>query len=214
MKLSISLLESNSQIRQNILDAISSVMDKALNNLSRTLPDKIKNLVRDSLKNEPEYQSLTTGKLKLEFGIDNVTNVDIVINKLVDTLVLSTTPVKKTANNIIGGINITMIKSDDFNGVLTDSAAIIQDNVRGYSLPWLQWLLLEGNSIIVKKYNVQLGNYPNSRSGGAIMVTSNTSWRVPPEFVGTQNNNWTTRAISRIDKQITSLIKTEIQKSI
>lgn len=214
MKISLSLLESNSQIKQNILDSIETILNQAMNKITNSLPDKIKNLVKDALRTEPEYQSLINGKLRLEFGIDNVSNVDIVIDRLVNTLNITTNPVKKTNNTISGNISLTMMKSDDFNGVLSDSAAIVQDNARGYSLPWLQWLLLEGNNIIVKKYDVELGTYPGSRSGGAIMVSSNKSWRVPPEFVGTQRNNWTTRAISKIDDKIMNLMKKEIEKHI
>jgi hypothetical protein len=46
------------------------------------------------------------------------------------------------------------------------------------------------------------------------MVSSNNSWRVPPQFAGSQASNWTTRAIERVDKQIESIIQKAIEDNI
>ena len=46
------------------------------------------------------------------------------------------------------------------------------------------------------------------------MVESKNNWRVPPNFAGDQNNNWTTRAISKVDKEIVKIISTNINNSI
>jgi hypothetical protein len=81
-------------------------------------------------------------------------------------------------------------------------------------LPWLEWLLLKGNSIIVRNYNVKYGQNPRSRSGDAIMIDSTSSWRVPPEFAGTTRDNWTTRALNRVDKDINRIIQQSFESSI
>lgn len=214
MKISLSLLESDSDIRKMILDEIIQTLQKALSSAARVLPDRIKNIVKDALKSEPEYQSLMSGNLRLEFGIADVSNVDLVINKLVDTLSLNIDTLKRSNNGVRGGITITMMKSDDFNGVISDESASVQDANKGYSLPWLEWLLLRGNQIIVRKYNVSFGSYPTSRSGGAVMVESNSSWRVPPEFAGTQSNNWTTRAIEKIEQNIINTLRSSIEDNL
>jgi hypothetical protein len=46
------------------------------------------------------------------------------------------------------------------------------------------------------------------------MVESQNNWRVPPNFSGDQNNNWTIRAISKIDKEIVNIISKNINDSI
>ena len=78
-------------------------------------------------------------------------------------------------------------------------------------MPWLEWLLLKGNQIIVRNYEVKIGSNSRSRSGDAIMISSSENWRVPPEFIGTNTNNWTTRALSKIEDELNSLIKSKFE---
>ena len=214
MKYSLDLIESNSYIKTQILKEISNRLEQVFIKAKNIIPEKIKLLVSQALKNEPEYQSLIGGNLRLEFGIKDVSNVDTVIEKLVNTISVSYSPVKPLTNTINGNITITMMKSDDLNGIIYDDSAVVKDEENGYSLPWLEWLLLRGNSVIVRGYSVQFGPNPNSRSGGAVMVSSQDSWRVPPQFVGDAKNNWTTRAIEKIDKEIIQLIKSSIEDSL
>ena len=75
-------------------------------------------------------------------------------------------------------------------------------------------MLLKGNAIIIKNYEVKFGPSPKSRSGDALMIQSSSSWRVPPEFAGTIKDNWTTRALNRIDNKIINLIQTTLENSI
>jgi len=76
-------------------------------------------------------------------------------------------------------------------------------------------LLLYGGQIIVRNYRVKMGSNRASRTGMAIMVESpGDSWRVPPEFAGTSNNNWVTRALSKIDDKILDIIQLEIERKI
>jgi hypothetical protein len=46
------------------------------------------------------------------------------------------------------------------------------------------------------------------------MVESDSSWRVPAEFAGTEKNNWTTRAVERIEKSLLSLIQTTMERNL
>ena len=55
-------------------------------------------------------------------------------------------------------------------------------------LHWLQWLLEKGDTIIIDSYEYS----PRSgfgRSGGGSMKLGG-SWRVPPEYAGTPENNF------------------------
>jgi hypothetical protein len=91
---------------------------------------------------------------------------------------------------------------------------LVIDGERGYSLPWLEWLLFRGGEIIVRNFEVEYGTNPRSRSGDAIMISSNKNWRVPAQFAGTIGNNWTTRAISSIEDKIIELMRIELEKAI
>lgn len=214
MNISVKILETTSQISNLIANTLKPEVDKVLSIAGKKSVEKIKPLLADGLRSEPEYQSLTSGKLRLEFGIPNPGSIDSIINKLADTATVEVSSSKITSNGISGNFRVTALKSDDMNGLLSDNDAVVIDAERGYTLPWLSWLLYEGNKPVVKNYQVRLGNNPFSRTGMAIMVDSPDSWRVPPEFAGTVNNNWTTRAIDRISNQIIDILRKSIEDSI
>lgn len=214
MIFSVKILETDSQIRQMILDSIKEHVQKAINLSINPISSEIKLLVASALRAEPEYQSLIGGTLRIEFGIPNTSVVDTVIAMIIDTLKVTNNPVKTTNFGLTGGFVMTMIKSDDINGIISTDPAIVNDTNKGHQLPWLEWLLLHANQPIIRNYEVKIGPNPSSRTGMGIMVESNKNWRVPPEFAGSEKNNWTTRAISRIDSQLPKIFENNILKNI
>jgi hypothetical protein len=210
----MSILESDSQIRTLILEAMKDHMQTAINSSSKDIIGQIKIIVLDALKTEPEYESLKSGTLRYELGIPDTSVVDSVVDKMVDTLRLNTKPVGITNFGLNGGYELTMLESDSIGGIINDEDAFVNDEIRGYKLPWLKWLLLEGNKPIVRQYEVKIGPNKSSRTGAAIMVDSDKNWRVPPEFAGSVTNNWTTRAIDKIEKQILEAIRLSVEKYV
>lgn len=213
MKFSLKLLESDSEISKRILDEMRLKIEKAINTSISGISNEIKILIGDALRNQPEYTSLVAGTLKAELGIADNSSVVNVINALIETLSVKNNGVKVSAKGLSGGFVLTMMKSDDMNGVIFSEAANVVDS-KGYSLPWLEWLLLKGNEIIVKNYSVKYGSFGYSRSGMAIMTPSSDSWRVPPQFSGTEKDNWTTRAINSVETSVYKIIQTNIEKHI
>lgn len=211
MKFSFKLLDSDKQISNKILQSLLPEIDeyfkKSLQNIRRSLPS----LVREIIQNTPEYDSLMGGQLQYEFGIPDPSNqikdildiwsnnIDITYNK--PTII---------GNNIKGSFSVSVIRSD-FNDVLSNDAGFVIDNLRGYQLPWLEWLLLEGNKTIVSKQQVVLGPNKFSRTGYALMRPSNKSWKVPAQFAGTIADNWITRAIDNAESQINELLDKAFQ---
>jgi len=214
MKISLKILESSSQIAKSIANALKPEIDKTLLSASQKATKKLQPIIAEALRSEPEYQSLTSGSLRLEFGIPDPSVVESIVEKLASTVKVENTPCKIVSNILKGGFKITALKTDDMDGLVGDQDAIVVDSTRGYSLPWLSWLLYEGNKAIVKNYEVKLGNNSNSRTGMAIMITSDQSWRVPPEFAGKSNSNWTTRAIDRISNQIEDILRISVEESL
>jgi hypothetical protein len=214
MKITVSLLESDSVIRQQIFQSLKQDLTNVMARSRISILDKIKIVLAQALKEEPEYSSLANGDLRLQFGIPDPTAVDQVVQKLAETVDIKMIPITISSLGLKGGFTLTALKSDDMGGVVSDSSAMVNDSARGYSLPWLEWLLYKGNEIIVRKFDVELGPNPNSRTGMAVMVGSNNNWRVPPAFVGTITNNWTTRAIDRIEKQVGDIIQKTIENNI
>jgi len=214
MNLSLTLLETSSTINKMILDSLRVDLDNTMQKSAKQLPAKIKPLLSDALKQEPEYSSLKSGKLRFEFGIPDAGAVDDVIEKIANTITINASPVKISGSSLSGGFTLTAIKTNDINGIINDPSAIVEDTMRGYSLPWLEWLLFRGNQTIVKGYQVKLGPNNNSRTGNAIMVSSDGSWRVPAEFAGTISDNWTTRAVERLESNIYNIIQSTVESNI
>jgi hypothetical protein len=211
MKFSLKLLDSESSIRKQILEAMKNTLESAIKKSQPAIIASAKELIAAALKAEPEYSALTTGQLRYDFGIPDPNQVDLVIQSLVDTVNISSKAITVTNFGLSGGFVLTMMKSDDMNGVIDLDAAVVVDDTRGYRLPWLKWLLYEGGNPIVKNYEVKLGPNKASRTGFAIMIGSSSSWRVPAEFSGTITNNWTTRAIDRTETEINRIIQKEIE---
>lgn len=211
MKFSLTLLESDSEISKLILEQIRSTLDSTINKALPNISIQIKKLVIEALKNQPEYSSLLAGTLRAELGLPNVGVVDQIIIAMTETLTITKNPINVTTKGINGGFKLTMIKRDDIDGLIyTDIASVIDD--KGYALPWLEWLLLRGKDILVKNYSVSYTSSPYSRSGMAIMVPSSSNWRVPAQFAGTKTNNWITRAIDSVDKDIYTILQSNIEK--
>ena len=77
------------------------------------------------------------------------------------------------------------------------------------NLKWLDWLLFEGDRIIVGTFH-----FEGSSKGRSELGTMKTggSFRVPPYYSGTANSNFVTRAFS--DTQFQSEMQNIIKKSL
>ena len=76
-------------------------------------------------------------------------------------------------------------------------------------IPWLEWLLTAGDSIIIAHYGVEYGA-GLGRSGGAHMVGLKDApfgpYKVNSAFSGNLNDNFITRSIKRSEAQIKNAI--------
>lgn len=211
MKFSLNLLDKNIDINKLILNNLKHEVEKIMSKALTSIKQDVQNLVKEALIAEPEYASLKAGTLRAEFGIANVEDVDSAVQAMVNTAEISYNPIKINSNGLSGGFVLTMIKSDDINGIIYSDVATVKDEARGYNLPWLEWLLLRGNEVIVQNYSVNYTSNLRSRSGLALMIQSNSSWRVPSNFAGIEADNWTTRAINKISNKIPQIIQSNIE---
>lgn len=208
------LTQSNREIQQLILENIKDYLSPRIQKATRNIQYDITVGVAQGMRSEPEYNALTQGSLRAEFGISSPAMVDVVIDSLSRAVEMEVIPLSVNRSGIIGGFTLNMIKSDDLSGVINSFAANITTS-KGETLPWLQWLTLSGNKILIRDYKINFGTYPTSRSGMAVMKPSEGGfWRVPTQFVGTINNNWITRAISRIENSIYNIMIRAIQAEI
>lgn len=214
MNLSIKLVESDSQIRKQILDSIQDYLKpkliQAINAVSRQLP----NMVSQAIMSQPEYNSLINGALKFELGVpDAASRISSMIDIWSSGLRVNYGALKQGGNGLSASFSVDMIK-DDYADILSSDLAIVTDDISGVTIPWLEWLLLAGGNILVKNYRVQFGPNQRSRTGYAIMVEADQNWRIPSEFAGTKTNNWITRALEPIEDQIIDLMIKELERLI
>jgi len=207
MLFNLKLIENDSAIINSILKALLPEVDKyfkkSINNLKSSLPV----VIQKAISNTPEYSSIQSGILRYNFGIpDPNSKLSGLIDIWSNNIQINYTQPIISRNSIKCNISAGMIKID-FSDVLYTEYAIVVDSIRGYSLPWLEWLLLEGNKTIIKNQKIIFGPNKASRTGFAIMRDSQTSsWKVPSQYAGTQNDNWITKAIDDAALEIENTI--------
>lgn len=211
MKFNLKILDSDSQIYEAILGALLPEVTNYMNNAVSVIKREIPIIIKDAIINSPEYSSLISGKLKYELGIpDANTKLANLINLWIDNIQYPYMKPIISSNKIKSSFQVNAIRVD-FAEVLYSDDALVIDGLRGYNLPWLEWLLLEGNRTIISKQQVVFGPNKFSRTGFALMRESNQSWKVPSEFSGTMNNNWITRAIDGVEDRIELLLEKAFQ---
>jgi hypothetical protein len=215
MRLTLTLLDSQSEISRMILESIRDHLNPIFSKTADNLKPIISKEVLEALTKESEYSSLISGQLRSELGIpDAASRIQQLFQQWSSNILVEFIPITIKGSKLLGKFSLNMIRSD-LEDVLGLSAASITDSISGSVIPWLQWLSLEGTKILIRNYQIQIGPNSRSRTGNAIMVTSKQeNWRVPPEFAGTIHDNWITRAIQRLDSSIPQKMQQELERNI
>jgi len=202
----------SSKFKKDVLREVTKKIKNKAPKIKITITDLLRKAVREALVATPEYQSIVQGKLRAELGIPES---DIRIATIIDTWINNIEVKVKTGTSPLLSINIGIIK-DDYGDVLSlPSAQYTYNSQRGQGeIPWLSWLLLEGDKRIITKYEFS-SNPRGSRTGMGIMVSKERGfWQVPPEFSGTSVNNFATRALGDIQNVIDSIVEQTIKESL
>jgi hypothetical protein len=203
---SFKLLESNRAITAKINIALAKEVDRAFKKSSSEIRNEIKPIVANALFGSPEIVSLQGGVLRFDFGLTGDPGPQIV-NAIVESLQVKVEKTRGNANGISGGLTL-FIQPSDYSNLLTLPVAMQALEIEG-RVPWLEWLLFAGDSIIIAHYGVEYGA-GLGRSGGAHMVRLKNAplgpYKVNSAFSGTIDNNFITRAISRVSSKIKNTI--------
>jgi hypothetical protein len=201
------IVESNARLRSEINKALAKEGNKVLSNSARRIEAKVKNIVATALAASPELSSLSSGSLKFDFGLVGDPSPQI-IDAIVNSVDVSITKIRATGRKFSGGVTIN-IQPSSFSNLLSLSVAN-QEIESGGSIPWLSWLLTEGDSIIIANFGVEYGA-GTGRSGGATMDEKFAPFKVDAAFSGTVDNNFITRAIQPYLKQISQIVISELK---
>lgn len=204
MSLSLNIVDDLATISKNINAAIAEEMNKRIKSNQNNIISNLKTLIPPWIIKQPEIQSLLSSdplSLKGQFGIP--TNTAIIVNSIIFAIRDSVTfRFIQYDSKLNGGFEV-YFQPKDFANLLN----LYQGHVKYDStdLHWLNWLLTRGDSVIITnyQYNPQTGI---GRSNLGNMV-SRGSFRVPPEFSGTVDDNFVTRAFigKEQEQQITDV---------
>lgn len=206
MQLNFKLLDNNSTINKEILSALVDSVTYYMNDVIAYIKTNLPGVVKNAIISQPEYDSLINGQLKFELGIpDGEAKIIGLLNIWMNNIVYDYKIPKISGNLIISNFSVSMIKID-FDDVIYSEFATVKD-AKGYSIPWLEWLLTEGTATLVPEHSVIFGANPRSRTGNAIMrKNKRTSWKVPSQYAGTINDNWITRALDSAEDNIQDVL--------
>ncbi len=187
--------------------------------IERPVRDRLRKAFEDSARNEPEYSSLLgfgSESLRGHFGIRNIKDVDDVLWVFKEMIGIKFGNIYLRKDEIKTSVKIGMFDLREAIQMSVDLGAGVQTTEKGETLPWIEWLLLMGNRIIIQEYDVLFR--PNSgRSRQAIMLKEKENgpqkrWKVPSLYQGTLNNNWITRSLKVIVDIADIVIYQEMKK--
>jgi len=210
MSLSINIVESVGEISKNINKAIADYINDKIKKNTNTLITKVNLLIPNWIKSQPEIVSLLSkdsSSLAGHFGISGSTSsiVEIIVSSVTSSTSLKFIPYN---DKLVGGLEL-YFQPSNFSNLLSLPQG--HATYSGGDLHWLDWLLTRGDSIIVAnyQYNPQTGL---GRSGLGNMVAGN-SFRVPPQFSGTKDDNFITRSLigPTQEKEITQIFTQILQ---
>lgn len=194
---------------EEILKIVSKSISFAI---SKTRPTFVKE-IKNALKQDIVYLELSNkidGILYYDVGLENAGQVAEQIVELVsNSIQLRKLP---PIRGDLGGIGLTVLK-DGLQPILSLPMGSYQS--KGGKVDWLDWLLTAGTSEVISGYRVMYGFFDTSRTGQAIMVKSKTKgFSIDPDYAGTENDNWITRSLKRVEGNISNLFQKVIKEYI
>lgn len=189
------IVENDKTILFKINKALAKEINTNFKKRKAKLLAAIKYIVWKAIHLSPENQSLSTGTLKLDFGLTEDPSTAIA-DAVSDSVIVILDPISANGGNSIrGGIKI-LVQPNDYSNLLNQSFAK-QQIEDGGSLPWLSWLLLSGDAIIIADFGVEYSSEAKGRAGPARMSKYERPFKVDPQFSGTKDNNFITRSLNR-----------------
>ena len=206
--ITVKLIESNAKIEQDINLAASIEVNKKIKRNVRKVEKKLTIATKNWILGSPEVTSLKEEgvfySLNAQFGFPlgfSDSAVEAVANA-----VASSVRVRLKRFDIklkTGGVEF-FVQPSNFANLLGLPEAVLQTSTS--SLPWLDWLLLKGDTIIVARYGVKY-KAGTGRSGQATMkLNYNAPYKVDSQFSGTSTNNFITESIESANDEIMGIL--------
>lgn len=205
--ISLKIIDSIPDIERKVNAAIAPLVNQRIKTNMVNIKNNIQGLTGDWITQQPEIQSLLSSSplsLAGQFGIPPA-QVPFAVSSIIESVKASIFPEFRPFDSQLKGGFVINLQPDDFNNLLS----LVSGHVfyaKG-DLHWLNWLLTLGSSIVVANYGYS-ASVGSGRSGLGVMSIGR-SFRVPPRFSGTPDDNFITRALSGKSQQdqITKIIE-------
>jgi|TARA_R110000744_G_scaffold79106_1_gene155534 hypothetical protein len=212
----IEITTKESEFEKLAMKALVSHINSSISGIGEEINKKIRPVVFDVIHECYEMQSLRGSYLRGSLGLtlsqasESSRDIAEAVSSSVFVNVKRVTP-----KNLSGSLTIN-VQPSDFSNVLSISGAVIRYLSSRYKrtveLPWLDWLLTKGDTILISGFDFQ-PIFGEGRSGaGSMIKDSIADWRIRPEYSGTKEDNFITRALSHKNTQ--SKISSMIEKSV
>lgn len=211
IEITTSSAEFKRMVMQGIADHINSVVGKIAGDVRET----IKPLVYDAVYDCHEMQALRSSDLRAAMGLNPPQARDVssqIAESVSSSLIVESG--KVTPKNLSTMISIYVQPAGLDNVLSVGGSTVNYTSTEGkqVTIPWLDWLLTEGDRILVSGFSLELGQGLGRSWGGRMVETPTGSWRIEPQYAGTLTDNFITRALS--EKKLESAISKKIMKSV
>jgi hypothetical protein len=191
-------------------------MNRALTSASIVIRRKLLDKIGELILAAPETNDLINGDLGEELGlIDASAFIDTMIQAIQNSVSFTTERVGYIGTRFVsGGYEIGILKSDYSDILSLSGASYNTDN--GVNIPWLNWLLLAGDSPVIYGWRIDFNphNTGASRTGVIMVRDPGGSWGVPSQYSGVQDDNFLTRALNSIVNDIDAIVRDEVERAI
>ncbi len=216
--LTLDVVTSVEKIARKMTLRAVDVMNKGFSSALPIIQSKVPRIISSAIIASPTYQELINrGPLWGELGVVNpAPALGEMIQAVKNTTVIRLSRFRSVSTGgVTGKLQVRFINSSMASYINNEGEYVSAPS--GSKIKWLEWLLKEGDGIIVKNWDFVLRDPQHSRTGTGIMVevgAGSEGWRVPPGHSGTADNNFITRAVDESFNLIIKTITKEILKGV
>lgn len=207
---------SENKIRRKVEDNLRAQYRRSYPAIKRAIKNLIEQEVRAAFNRDDTVRALRgASPLVAELGLtDNLQKVAAIRDTLLKGLTINITADK-------GLLRIRLeIGEGDFSDILSIAEAYQEwtnaagTEEKGPPLPWLEWLLLEGDNNIIADHYFSTNNIGRTGLPGVMLPNKDggaQKWRVPPEHSGVSTNNFITDIFKvvaeRVNKKLWATVR-------
>ena len=215
-KARIQITESTASVSAKVLFEVAEQVDKRMRKAAPQINLRVGELIEARIRATPHVKSLISGQLQADFGL-NIGEAEEAIESLlfvVKRSVKVNLGIKNRGSlgNSAWSMSVSILP-EGFSDVLKGIGAY-QSPRSGEFIPWMEWLLTKGTTIIYDDFFVTKGEFKTSRSGFALMLPSGGSgkmFRVDPNFAGTADDNFVVNTIASLLPEIGKIMFSYLQ---